>query len=90
MIAALETLKTSAQILQVVGSKRSQSSMVIETLKVTRDKDTGSGAAIMLGLKEIRFRANPDCRPPRSPPFRAARRRRTAPRTRRTSSPRAP
>ena len=54
-IQLLVGLKNTAQIITLNGSKQTISSMVIETLSYTREQDTGTGAEIVIGLKEIRL-----------------------------------
>ncbi len=46
---------TPPKILKVIGTKHTCDNMLIESLNVHRDVDTGSGATITIGLKEIRF-----------------------------------
>lgn len=55
MYEALETLRTTAQLLTVVGSKNYKQNMVIESVDMDRSADTGTGAEFTLALKEIRF-----------------------------------
>lgn len=56
MMALLVGLKNSAQVFVIFGSKQTLGSMVIETLTMHRGapEDTGTGADITIGLKEIR------------------------------------
>jgi hypothetical protein len=53
--ATLETLRQSAQLITVSGSKNYQPNMVIESVEMNRSADTGTGADIKIGLREIRF-----------------------------------
>ena len=48
-------LKNAATQFTVVGTKQSMSPMVIESLSFHRDKDTGSGEEITIGLKQVRI-----------------------------------
>ena len=54
-IQLLLNLKTTTQIISVFGSKQSVQSMAIENVAYTRDEETGTGAEIVISLKEVRF-----------------------------------
>lgn len=53
-VKQLILLKNSAQQIQVIGTKDKCLSMVIEKLTIERSSDTGTGADIAIGFKEIR------------------------------------
>lgn len=52
--AKLKTLRDTAQILQVIGSKQVNFSMAIEELTFVRNADTGTGEMLTVRFKEIR------------------------------------
>jgi hypothetical protein len=54
-IAKLQLLKNTAQQIFFIGTKSFCSPMVIEKLTHVRSADTGSGADITIGLKEVRI-----------------------------------
>ena len=51
----LVDLKNAAQQFTVLGSKRTLSPMVIESLSFSRTNHTGSGEEVTIGLKEVRI-----------------------------------
>ncbi len=54
-IELLEQLKSSAQLVTLNGSKQVVQNMVIESFTYVREAETGTGAEITLGLKEVRI-----------------------------------
>jgi hypothetical protein len=54
-IGLLASLKNTAQILTLNGSKEVNTSMVIESLAYVREEGTGTGAEITIDFKEIRI-----------------------------------
>lgn len=54
-IADLIALKDDAQLIEVRGSKQTESNMVIQTLSYSRSSEEGTGAVITLGLKQVRI-----------------------------------
>lgn len=55
MYSALDTLRTSATLITVVGSKNFKENMVITAVNMHRSADTGTGAEFTISLQEIRF-----------------------------------
>lgn len=55
MHLTLKSIKDAAQLVDVYGTKGTQTGMVIESLSFTRDVDTGTGEDIAIGLKEVRI-----------------------------------
>jgi len=55
MVSALQLLKNTAQLIQVIGSKTACYAMVITGLTTVRSKDTGSGADITIEFSEVRL-----------------------------------
>jgi hypothetical protein len=55
MFSALKTLRDSATLITVHGSKNFQENMVIASVNMHRDASTGTGAEFILQLQEIRF-----------------------------------
>ena len=51
----LEVLRTTAQLIQVVGTKGTYDNMEIESWDMERNPDTGSGATFTITLKQVRF-----------------------------------
>ncbi len=51
----LDTLRQSAQLIEVVGSKGTYDNMVIEHFEMLRNAETGSGAIFTIQFKEIRI-----------------------------------
>lgn len=54
MHTLLVNLKNTAQVFTVLGTKKTLTPMVIETLSFSRTNETGSGEDVTIGLKEIR------------------------------------
>jgi hypothetical protein len=63
-IQLLLSLKNTAQLITVNGSKQSEDNMVIEDFTYTRGEDEGTGATITLGLKQIRIVQTQTVSPP--------------------------
>lgn len=55
MHTALSTLKSSAQLFSVLGTKKVLFPMAIESLDFSRSAETGSGENITIGFKEMRI-----------------------------------
>ena len=54
-IQQLLYLKTTCQIVSLIGSKQSMPTMFIENVSYTRSEEEGTGAEITLSLTEVRF-----------------------------------
>lgn len=54
-VADLLALKDAAQLIEVRGSKQTESNMVIQSLGYSRSSEEGTGAVITLGLKQVRI-----------------------------------
>lgn len=54
-IGQLQLLKNTAQQIDLLGSKQSCSPMVIEKFSTVRSAETGTGADITIGLREVRI-----------------------------------
>lgn len=55
MYSLLETIRQSAQLVTVVGSKNYKENMVIASVDMDRSAETGTGAEFTIALQEIRF-----------------------------------
>ena len=55
MHSLLVSLKNSAQLFTVYGTKETCTNMVIESLAFSRSKDTGTGETCTIGLKQVRI-----------------------------------
>ena len=55
LFSALETLRTSATLIDVYGSKNFRTNMVINSVNLHRDASTGTGAEFTISLQELRF-----------------------------------
>ncbi len=61
---ALETLRTSATLITVLGSKKFKKNMVITSVNHHRSADTGTGAEFTITLQELRFVSTQTVRAP--------------------------
>ena len=55
VVAFLQNLKNSAQLLIVNGTKQTCANMVIESIVQHRDADTGTGADLTVGFEQLRL-----------------------------------